>query len=126
MSKLWKPACLLFNFLCLAVSFIAGMYFAGAIDAGKDQGLAGGAIVLGWGVLFAGLAFIASFFITYYLIHAKIIRANWVLLALLVLGFGVTYYRFLERDRLQDERNSPYNGPVTPTTPTQSSFLASW
>ncbi len=120
MSKLWKPASLLFNFLSLAVFFVAGMYFAGAINAGKDQGLAGGAIVLGWGVLFGAFAFVTSFFLTYHLLHRRIVRANWVLFTLMVLGYGITYYRFRERDRLQEERNRPYRAPDSPTTTPQS------
>lgn len=105
MKKNFKPACLLFNILCLLVFFIIGLYFAGWIEAGKNQGLAGGAIVLGWGVLFAGIAFAASFFLTYRLMHKTIVAANWILLALLLIGYGITHYRFVQRDKILEQKN---------------------
>jgi hypothetical protein len=108
MKKIFKPASLLFNLLCLLVFFIVGMYCAGWVGAGEGQGLAGGAIVLGWGVLFAGIALVASFFFTYHVQHKRIVTCNWILAALLLLGYGYTYFRFRQRDRLQEERNKPY------------------
>lgn len=120
MKKLLKPASLLFNLLSLLVFFIVGMYVAGWMEAGENQGLAGGAIVLGWGVLFGVIAFIASFFATYHLAHKKIIVGNWVLFVILLLGYGITHYRFMQRDKLQQERNKPYNKKA-PTEPTPTS-----
>ncbi|WP_339716195.1 hypothetical protein [uncultured Kriegella sp.] len=120
MKKLLKPASLLFNLLSLLVFFIIGMYFAGWMEAGKNQGLAGGAIVFGWGVLFGGIAFVASFFATYRLPHGKIKTGNWVLFVILLLGYGITHYRFMQRDKLQKERNKPYN-KETPTKPAPTS-----
>lgn len=117
MRKLFKPASLLFNLLSLLVFFIVGMYFAGWTEAGINQGLAGGAIVLGWGLLFGVIAFIASFFATHHLAHKRIVVSNWVLFAALLLGYGVTHYRFTQRDKLQKERNKPYNKKM-PTKPT--------
>lgn len=118
MKKLFKPASLLFNLLSLLVFFIIGMYFAGWIEAGKDQGLAGGAIVLGWGLLFGVIAFIASFFATYHIAHKKLIVGNWVLFIALLFGYGITHYRFKKRDKLQQERNKPYH-KETPAKPKQ-------
>ncbi|MGA8855104.1 MAG: hypothetical protein WB492_13095 [Christiangramia sp.] len=119
MKKVFKPASLLFNVLCLLVFFILGMYYAGWIEAGKHQGLAGGAIVLGWGALFAVIAFISSFFLTSRVIHRRIVAANWVLFVLLLVGYGITHYRFIQRDKLQKERNKPYNKKI-PTEPTKT------
>ena len=119
MKKIFKPASLLFNFLCLGVFFIIGLYYAGWIEAGKNQGLAGGAIVLGWGILFAVIAFVFSFFLTTRVPHKKVITANWVLFLLLLIGYGITHYRFLQRDKLQEERNKPYN-KNSPTAPTKT------
>jgi hypothetical protein len=117
MKKIFKPASILFNILCLLVFFIVGMYFAALIEAGKNQGLAGGAIVLGWGILFAGIAFITSFFVTHKVEHRKIVIGNWILFVLLLIGYGVTHYRFMQRDKQQKERNEPYQKKsTTPTT----------
>lgn len=85
MKKLFKPACLLFNILTLLLFFFLGLLYAGWMEAGKNQGLAGGAIVLGYGVLFAMVALIISFFVTYRSEHKHIVRAN-VVLALLILA----------------------------------------
>lgn len=108
MKKILKPASLLFNFLSLIMFFLVGMYVAEWKEAGKNQGLAGGAIVLGYGVLFAGTAFVASFFMTSQLKHKRLVVGNWLLLLLLLLGFSFTYYRFMKRDKMREEKNSPF------------------
>lgn len=124
MKKLFKPASLLFNFLCLLVFFIVGMYFAGWIEAGKNQGLAGGAIVVGWGVLFAGIAFVASFFLTYHVRHSRIVAGNGVLFVVLLLGYGITHYRFMQRNELQEEKNRPFKeSPTTPAKTTETTGM---
>jgi len=104
MKNFFKPARIAFYILMLLTFFIIGLYFASWIGAGKGQGLAGGAIVLGYGVLFGGVAFIASFFISYHIKHKLIIRFNWVLLLVLVIAYGVTHYRYLERQNKQEEQ----------------------
>jgi len=122
MKKLLKPARIGFYFLMLLAFFIVGLFFADLIDAGKNQGLAGGAIVFGWGVLFSGIAFIASFFVAYYLEVKKIIILNWLLFAFIVIAVGYKYYQFQERDARQKERNEPYqNQSNTPTKTVSSS-----
>jgi hypothetical protein len=117
MKKLFKPAGILLNLLSLAVFFIIGMYFAGLIEAGKNQGLAGGAIVLGWGILFAGAAFILSFFVSFHVAHKKIVRINWILFVLLLIGYGITHYRFIQRDKLQQEKSKQFKPAPTKPTP---------
>lgn len=117
MKKLLKPASLLFNLLCLLVFFLAGMFYAGWIGAGKNQGLAGGAIALGWGVIFAVVAFIFSFFLTYHLLHRRIVMGNWALLGFLLLGYGTTYYRYVQREKFKEEKDLPYR--EKPAVPTQ-------
>lgn len=124
MKKVFKPASLLFNLLCLLVFFLIGMYYAGWIEAGKNQGLAGGAIVLGWGVLFGVVAFILSFFLTSRINQKRIIIANLVLFILLLFGYGITHYRFNQRDRLQKEKNKPYNKKI-PTEAKNTTKLTS-
>tara|TARA_A100000171_G_C2140545_1_gene155538 strand:- start:25969 stop:26973 length:1005 start_codon:yes stop_codon:yes gene_type:complete len=120
MKNFFKPARIGFYLLMLISFFLIGLHFAGFIDAGKGQGLAGGAIVLGYGIMFAGIAFVASFFIAHFLEISKIKIINWVLL-LLVLGIlGYTYYEFKKQDTLQKERNAPYqNKNTTPTETTE-------
>lgn len=116
MKKLFKPASLLFNVLTLLVFFLIGLMLAGLTGAGKNQGLAGGAIIIGWGFLFAGIAFISSFFITYKVQHNKVVMANWVLFVLLLASYGIIHYRFIQKQKSNKEKEQPAKErPVTPT-----------
>jgi hypothetical protein len=116
MKKLLKPACFAFYFLMLLVFFGGGLYYAGWIEAGKNQGLAGGAIVLGWGVMFGGLAFLLSFVIVYFLAIKWVIRLNWILLVVLLVTWGYTYYQFKQRNLPQhDNIESTQPKPATTT-----------
>lgn len=117
MKKLLKLANIGFYFLMLLVFFVLGLYFAGFIDAGKGQGLAGGAIVVGYGVLFSGIAFIASFFIAYFLETSMIKKLNWLLLVVLLATWGYTYYQFKQRDKIQEDKNEQFDPPPTSPTP---------
>ena len=125
MKTIFKPARIAFYVLMLLCFFVLGLYVASWMDAGKGQGLAGGAIVLGYGVLFAVIAFVASFFIAHVIPHTIIKISNWVLFALLLLISGLKYAEYQERDKLQDERNAPYQKEnTTPTEVTEPiSFL---
>ncbi|KAA3618230.1 MAG: hypothetical protein DWP94_14645, partial [Flavobacterium sp.] len=124
MKKLLKPACIGFYFLMLLSFFIVGLFYAGAIDAGKNQGLAGGAIVVGYGVLFGGIAFVASFFIAYHL-NLKIIKIiNWVLLVLILTTWSIKFYEFRQWDKLQEEKSKEIKQrSKTPTKVTPSAML---
>lgn len=113
MKKLLKPANIAFYFLMFLVFAMLGLFYAGFIDAGKNQGLAGGAIVLGYGLLFGGLAFIASFFIAYRLEVKKTVRINWVLLVTLLITWGFKYYQLQQRDQLQQEKKEQFKPAPT-------------
>ncbi|MGD9488119.1 MAG: hypothetical protein AB7W47_08855 [Calditrichaceae bacterium] len=116
MKKGFKPAGIAFYFLTLIVFFIIGIYIAGFVGAGKNQMLAGGAIVVGWGVLFAAIAFFASFFIAYYAQHRNIVRLNWILLVLLVILYGITQYRYIERQKEKKNEEIRKEQPQKKTT----------
>lgn len=113
MKKLIKPASLLFYLLSFLVFFVVGMYVAGAVGAGKNQGLAGGAIVLGWGILFAGIAFLLSIVAAYKIPHKTIVTANWVLFVLLALGYGITHYRYATRKKKDKDPETELPKKVT-------------
>lgn len=123
MKTILKPARIAFYFLMLLVFFALGLYFAQYIEAGKGQGLAGGAIVLAYGVVFGGIAFVASFFLANIIPHKTLKRSNWILLMLLLAAWGYKWYEFQERDRLQKERNAPYQSKTTePLSTHQENF----
>ena len=114
MKKLLKPARIAFYFLMLIAFFILGLVFAGLINAGKNQGLAGGAIVLGYGVLFGGIAFIASFFIAHKTTHKFIIRANWVLFVIVLISYGIIHYKYQNRQKTKEiEKTNSIKRPTT-------------
>lgn len=115
MKKLLKPACLLFNLLVLLSFFVMGLLFAGWIDAGKGQMLAAGAIVLSYGVLFGGIAFIGSFFMTYYFRHRTIVIGNIILSVFLLVCFGYFRYRFKKKQ--QERVPQQQVEPKQPTAP---------
>jgi len=120
MKRIIRPARIAFYFLMLLTFFVLGLYYAGFIDAGKGQGLAGGAIVVGWGILFGGIAFVASFFIAYYLEISKVKILNWILLVILLCTWGYKHYQFRQRDAEQEKRNAPYqNKNLKPTETTE-------
>ncbi len=108
------PARLAFYLLMLLVFFLMGLYVAGMLEAGKDQMLAGGAIVLGWGVMFGGIALLTSFFIPYMVTHRVIIKLNWILMILLLIFYGITHYRYLERQKEKEKQETEQ--PQRPTT----------
>lgn len=83
MKSYFKGASLLLYLLAMLSFFIIGLFYAGFIDAGKNQGLAGGAIVLGYGIMGAGIGLIASLFLVAYDRGRAVITTNKVLAILL-------------------------------------------
>ncbi len=114
MKKLLKPYCIVFYFLMFLVFFLAGLSFASVIDAGKNQGLAGGAIVLGWGVLFGGIAFIVAVFTGFRIRPKILVKLNWVLLIVLLIAYGIAHFRY---DSIKDGEKPLQEIPAKPTSP---------
>ncbi len=126
MRKFFKPARIAFYILMLVTFFIVGLYFAWLIDAGKGQGLAGGAIVVGYGVLFAGIAFIASFFIAHFAPHKYIVYSNMVLLVVIIIAYGITHYRYVQLENAKDENEQFKPIPTVPTQQTEPIGMATF
>lgn len=83
-NKLLKPASFLLYFLSLIVFFLGGMFYARFMDVAKGQGLAGGAIVLSYGLGFAFIALIIAFYIANNAAHKMVVLANKILFGVLV------------------------------------------
>lgn len=103
MKKLLKPAALLCNLLTSLTFFFVGLFFAKFIEAGKGQMLAAGAIVLGYGVIFALIGFIGSFLLTYRLQHKIVVRLNAILFTILIAFFSYFTYQYQEREKAKQE-----------------------
>ncbi|MEL7002613.1 MAG: hypothetical protein AAFN93_07735 [Bacteroidota bacterium] len=99
MKKLIKPSSLLFYFLSVIMSFFIGLLLAKVLGAGKGQMLAGGAIVLFYGIISAGVGFIASIFLAYELKTAVIIQLNKILGLLLVVIISWGSYKLSTREK---------------------------
>ncbi|MDR9367050.1 MAG: hypothetical protein RI575_17070 [Balneolaceae bacterium] len=119
MKKLFKPASLLFYFFMIVVFFFAGVYYAGITGAAEGQGLAGGAIVLGYGVITAFIALLVSFFIAYYTPREVIVRGNQVLGVIFLIFIAITAYRIIMRDGAQSASE-----PTSQLTPKSSAPTA--
>ena len=112
MKKYFKPASILLYFLVLLTFFILGTLISSVLGAAANQGLAGGAIVLGYGVITAAIAFVVAIVLAGQLQHRQIIRVNQILGALLVILVVSLFIRFKLK---QHESNSTGNIPVEPT-----------
>lgn len=112
MKKLFKPASLLFYFFMVIVFFFAGVYYAGITGAAEGQGLAGGAIVLGYGVISAFVALLVSFIIAYYAERELIVRINQILGIVFLIFIAITAYRLITRER--SETTSEPSSQLTP------------
>ncbi|MFD2824211.1 hypothetical protein ACFS5M_11070 [Lacinutrix iliipiscaria] len=122
MKNIFKPYSLLLHFLSLILFFFIGILYAGLVDAGKGQMLAGGAIVLGYGVMGAGIGFCISIFTSYNLNRKTIIKLN-IISSLLIIGlWGYFYIKHQKRqqDKLEEQQfeNEQLQSPK-PTQPVQ-------
>jgi mannose/fructose/N-acetylgalactosamine-specific phosphotransferase system component IID len=107
----------LFFVLCFLAGFFAGIMVATLVDAGKGQMLAGGAIVLGYGVVGAVLGLVVALYLSLiYRAKPKDIILWNKLLAVLVLCFWIVFYvRYQQREAERKEQMGC--GNVTPLTP---------
>lgn len=113
MKKLLKPACIVFYLLTLFTFFLIGLFFAKFIGAGKSQGLAGGAVVMGWGTIFGGSALVLSIIIAYYVQLKTLVKLNFVLFAILLALMGYIFFMIKEGGELMDKNNGQNN--LSPT-----------
>lgn len=111
MKNLFRPACLLLYFLTLVAFFFGGMTMAALTGAAKGQGLAGGAIVLFYGVIAAGVAFVFALILCYSITDKAVKIINWSLLGLIIIVAGLMKYNSDERqsERELKQENKNYN-----------------
>ncbi|MBL1213231.1 MAG: hypothetical protein HND52_07740 [Ignavibacteriae bacterium] len=110
--KLFKPINLLFYFLSLINFLFIGIFYAVLTGAAKGQGLAGGAIVLGYGVIAGILALIVSIIFAYILEEKIVLLLNKILGIVFALIVVVIAYRILTIEK--KEEYIPPKKQVTP------------
>ena len=112
-----KPYSFLLYLLALITFFFVGISFAGIVGAAKNQGLVGGAILLGYGVISAVIGVIIALLISYKSNRPLIIRVN-VILVICCLGFYVWYHvKYIERQKENDQEDIKTEQPKQQTTP---------
>ncbi|NBC05170.1 MAG: hypothetical protein GVY20_15920 [Bacteroidetes bacterium] len=118
MKKLFKPACLLLYLLMILVFFFLGVYYAVITGAADGQGLAAGAIVIGYGFFTAFVALLISFFIAYSASPKTIVRLNQGLAIILLVFISITAYRAITREDSQRSTQSSSEGTLKPAPST--------
>jgi len=98
-----KPYSWLLYLLAVLASFFAGLSYAGFIDAGKGQGLAAAAIVLGYGVIAVIFGLIAALFVAWQTQRRTIVRLNIILALCIAVFAGYFYMTYLERQKAKAE-----------------------
>ncbi len=95
----------LMYFLAIVAFFFVGVTYAGIVEAGKGQMLAGGAIVLGYGVMGSFLGLCLALFLAYSLKRKTIIRINIILLVSIISFWAYYHIKYLERQKEKQEQN---------------------
>lgn len=95
MNKLTGKASLLLYLLAVLVFFIIGGLFVKFSGAAEGQGLASGAIVFVYCIIFALAALAASIFLVHYSSAKSIVVANRILLIIFVILIGILSLGFL-------------------------------
>lgn len=103
MKIFFRPSNILFYFLSSVMFFFLGMIFAGITNAGKDQGLAAGAIVFGYGVIAGFVTFLSSIVAARILKEQYIVLINKIFAVVIILLLTFFVYRFLTHKAAADE-----------------------
>ncbi len=105
MSKFIKPSSILFYLFSFLVFVILGAMFAAFSGAADGQGLAGGAIVLGYGLMAGFFAIVVSIVLVYSVSHKVIIIVNRILFLLLLALIAMLFVRQKMRKNKTDDEN---------------------
>jgi len=103
MKTFFKPSNILFYFLSAVVFFFLGMIFAGITNAGKDQGLAAGAIVFSYGVISGFVGSLSAIIVARILQERYIILINKIFAVIVIILVTFFVYRFLTLKAAADE-----------------------
>jgi len=114
-KEYFKLSNLLFYLLITFIAFFLGMLFAGITGAGKGQGLAGGAIVFGYGVISAGVSFVISIFLAQWFGSVIVIRLNKIMLVIVVVMMALLFYRYQTRHVANNQSLAPNINHLVPT-----------
>lgn len=98
MKRFFSVRNILFYLLTLVLFFLLGTITSGLAGAGKNQGLASGAIVLGYGVIAGFIAFILAI-ISVQVIKEKLVKSlNIIFACIIAIIIIILIYRFQTRE----------------------------
>ena len=119
-----RPFSLVLYLLALIAFFFVGVTYAGMIDAGKNQGLAGGAIVLSYGVVSSIIGLMISLIFVYKSNRKNIIKVN-IILTLSVISF-YAYFRmkYISKQSIKDQESHKEQQNLERTIPILESSMA--
>lgn len=117
--KMVKPRSFLLYILAIISFFFIGITYADIIEAGKNQGLAGGAIVFGYGIISALFSFIISLILAYKLNRKAIISINKILglVIIVIISYYAWNYYTAIKPNLDEQRQETPKKPKQKTTP---------
>lgn len=113
MNKYIKPSSIAFYLLIFLLAFIIGAAVAGLSGVAKGQGLAGGAIVLGYGLMAALGGIVLAIIIVSRANTAIIKKTNWIILVVVLIIFA--FLRLRSSDKKTEEKPAPQ--PKMQTSP---------
>jgi len=120
MGHFLKPYSLLLYLLASIAFFFVGLGVAGLVGAGKNQGLAGGAIVLGYGVITAFFSFIAAIILVSNSNKSLIVKCNKILTIVIITFIGYFTWNYQTNIKPKREANekpiAPKQKTASPTT----------
>lgn len=101
----FRPSKIVFYLLSILTFFFLGVIYVAITGAAKDQGLAGGAIVIGYGFMGAFIGLLISVILVRYLNNKSIIGAN-IAMLVIILGFILYFFlKFKEREKSKADRS---------------------
>lgn len=116
MNKFLKPSSFVLYLLFILLFFILGAAVAGLSGVAKNQGLAGGAIVLGYGIMAAFGGLVLAFIVISKARVDIIKKTNWIILAIVLVIFAMLSYR--SSTKVKPEQSPPINNqPKKETIP---------
>lgn len=122
-TQMLKPYSFLLYILAIVVFFFAGIAWAIFSVAGKNQMLAGGAIVLGYGVVGAGIGLVAALLTAYATNRSLIVKLNLVLFVFM-LGFAAYFFlSYQARQRVKQQKEPTNQQQPRPKAPTKLGFI---
>ncbi len=113
-NKYFRLSSFGFYLLSLLLCFILGLYAAKISGAAEGQMLAGGAIVLMWGLMFAIVGLFIAIVVLSYTSRKIIVRINWILLVLLAGLFAYGYFQLSEKTHDPNPEKPPSLEPTAP------------